>query len=145
MAAAVQTVLFENDRTQNLAVTEQAVFQSTATDPTTSYATFGADYAVCDRARKVSLFFGVTWVDATSFEYYIEWGRSTTVFARSVSQATAAGVITLTRNNAAIGVSATLLDWIDTFDVQAPYYRVVVKRTGGAVTNKLTLHALHIW
>lgn len=105
---------------------------------TTSYVASG--HIDCSQAQQISLYFLFTWVAATSVEYYIEWSYDATTWYRSINSAASAGVNTVTANAQTIAVTAAV-NWVDTFDRQAPYMRVLVKRTAGGATDTLAIFA----
>lgn len=88
--------------------------------------------------RKVNLLFAVGWVDSTSCEYYVEWSDDASNWYRSINVATAAGVNTVTANNQTIAVTASV-KWADSFEKQARYMRVAVKKTGGVGADTLAV------
>lgn len=99
-----------------------------------------SNYAYCGTASKVSLLFSLTWVDSTSTEYYVAWSDDGTNWYRSINVATTAGTNTVTMNNQAVALGAST-KWVDTFDVQAPYVSVFVKKSGGAGADALAVSA----
>lgn len=111
-----------------------------AVDPTTSYAAAGtSSHANCAGARAITLLFTRVHNSATSIEWYVEWSQDGTTFFRTVNKSVLGGAVTNTLSEDTIAVSATILRWTDTFAPQAPYFRVVVKRTGGAASDTVAV------
>lgn len=114
-----------------------------AVDPTTSYAAAGtSSHMKCAGADLISLLFTRVHGTATSIEWKVEWSYNASTWFRSTSSSTSAGTVTVTQNEATVAVSASVLTFVDTFPVQAPYVRVWVKRTGGSSTDTVAVVGL---
>jgi hypothetical protein len=90
--------------------------------------------------RKVNLLLTLTWVDSTSLEYYVEWSHDASNWFRSINVSTSSGVNTITANNQTFAASASA-KLVDSFDKQARYMRVNVKKTGGVGADSLEVIA----
>jgi len=105
---------------------------------TTSYV--ASSHIDCSQGNRIVLYFTMTWVDSTSHTYYVEWSHDGTTFFRSINVATAAGVNTLTMNENLVTLGAST-NWADSFERQAPYMRVQIKKTGGVGADAVKIES----
>ena len=95
---------------------------------TTSYV--ASSHVATTGFRRVAVLIKVTWVDSTSTEWYVEWSMDGTTWYRSINVSPSAGTNTITVNSQT-HVSAASVNLTDSFDVEAPFMRVNIKKTGG--------------
>jgi len=114
-----------------------------AVDPTTSYAAAGtSSHFKTAGADSITLLFTRAHSSATSIEWYVEWSLDGTTFFRTVTKTVSGGTVTNAFSEDTITAGATILRWTDSFPAQAPYCRVVCKRTGGAAGDTVAIVAL---
>ena len=91
-------------------------------------------------AKKIALLLKITWVDSTSTEWYVEWSHDGTTFYRSPNLSPSSGTNTVYVNSQthASGASVNICD---SFDAEAAYMRVNVKKTGGVGADKAEIIA----
>lgn len=94
----------------------------------------------CSQGNKINVYFTLTWVDSTSTSYYVEWSHDASTWFRSVNVSPAAGTNTVTMNENVVTLGAST-NWVDTFERQAPYMRLYVKKTGGVGADTLKVEA----
>ncbi len=105
----------------------------TAVDPTTSYAAAGTTgHVPVAGADLITLIITRVHSSATSIEWKVEWSYDGTNFSRTVNKSVLAGAVTNVFSEDTIAAGASILTWTDSFTPQAPYFRVLFKRTGGA-------------
>lgn len=114
-----------------------------AVDPTTSYAAAGTSSHVnCTGADLITLLITRVHSSATSIEWKVEWSYDATTWFRTVNKSVSGGTVTDTFSEDTIAASASVLTWTDTFTPQAPYCRVLLKRTGGAAGDTVAVVGL---
>lgn len=110
-------------------------------DPTTSYVEPTIHIKTADFPR-VAVQFAFTKTDGTSFQWYYEWSEDGTTWYRTANIATSAGTSTATAQEytfVAATANLTELLW-----VAGNFFRVYVKRTGGAATNTVGIKATRL-
>lgn len=109
-----------------------------ASDPTTSYVEPTTHIRTADFFL-VAAKFAFVKTDGTSFEWYYEWSEDGITWYREPNVSTSAGTSTITAaENTFVAATANLIDVLYVAD---NFFRVYVKRTGGAVTNTVAVKA----
>lgn len=121
------------DRKRDGFVTLRAVLATTSSYVATSHID-------CSQASKINVYFTMTWVDSTSHTYYVEWSKDGTTFFRSINNASSGATNTITMNENVATLAAST-NWVDTFERQAPYMRLQIKKTGGVGADTMLIEA----
>lgn len=97
---------------------------------TTSYV--ASDHCKVPSARKIGILLKLTYVAATSVEWYVEWSHDATTWYRSINVSPSSGTNTIYANSQTYTLGAASVNLCDLVEPQAAYLRVYIKKTGGA-------------
>lgn len=107
---------------------------------TTSYV--ATDHCKVPSARKIGILLKLTYVAATSVEWYVEWSHDATTWYRSVNVSPSTGTNTIYANSQLYTLGGASANLCDLTEPQAGYMRVQIKKTDGAGADKAEVIAV---